>query len=147
MSSEPLWHHVVASDVAHHLRTDLSTGLPASEVALRQQQYGINELQGHGGKSPLVRFLMGFHQPLIYILLGAAAVALVLQDWVDAGVILAVILINTTIGFLQESKAENAIATLAQSVTTTATVIRGAETTTQLSRPGPRGSGSAERWR
>jgi len=123
-SSEPLWHHVAASDVAHHLRADLSTGLPTSEVALRQQQYGINELQGHGGKSPLVRFLMGFHQPLIYILLGAAAVALVLQDWVDAGVILAVILINTTIGFLQESKAENAIATLAQSVTTTATVIR-----------------------
>lgn len=67
---------------------------------------------------------MEFNQPLIYLLLLAGTVALLLQDWVDAGAIFAVTLINATIGFIQESKAENAIAALVKSVTTEATAIR-----------------------
>jgi Ca2+-transporting ATPase len=93
-------------------------------VSQRQECYGFNELKGKTGKSPFIRFLMEFDQPLIYILLVAGVAALLLQDWVDAGVIFGVILINTVIGFVQESKAENAIATLVQSVTAEATVIR-----------------------
>lgn len=66
---------------------------------------------------------MGFNEPLSYILLAAGVVSLLLQDWVDAAVILAVAVLNALIGFFQESKAENEIAALAQSVITEATVI------------------------
>ncbi|MFN9857536.1 MAG: HAD-IC family P-type ATPase, partial [Pseudanabaena sp.] len=62
--------------------------------------------------------------PLIYILLIAGIVTLLLKDWVDAGVILGVMVINAVIGFIQESKAEDAIAALSKSVTTESTIIR-----------------------
>jgi Ca2+-transporting ATPase len=58
------------------------------------------------GKSALWRFLQEFNQPLIYILLIAGLITLLLKDWVDAGVILGVTLINTVIGSIQESRAE-----------------------------------------
>jgi cation-transporting P-type ATPase F len=117
------WHQQSAIDVATHLRTDLGAGLASAVVPKLQERYGFNELQGKPGKSVILRFLMEFNQPLIYLLLLAGTVALLLQDWVDAGAIFAVTLVNATIGFVQESKAENAIAALAKSVTTEATVI------------------------
>ena len=122
--SELQWHQTSADDAAKCLRTDVVTGLLDTEVSQRQEQYGFNEIKGKAGKSPIIRFLMEFNQPLIYILLVAGIITLLLKDWVDAGVILGVIFINAVIGFIQESKAENAIAALAKSVTTEATVIR-----------------------
>lgn len=123
-SREPQWHQLSAADTAQYLETDLVMGLLHTDVPLRQDRYGLNELQRKAGENPVLRFLMEFNQPLIYILLIAGVVALVLRDWVDAGVIFAVTLLNAVIGFLQESKAEQAIAALAKSVTTEATVIR-----------------------
>uniref|UniRef100_UPI003593E3E7 cation-translocating P-type ATPase n=1 Tax=Chamaesiphon sp. TaxID=2814140 RepID=UPI003593E3E7 len=122
--TEQQWHQQAADDAATYLSTDLAAGLSTAEVPKRQERYGFNELKGKAGTSPIVRFLMEFNQPLIYILLIAGVVTLLLQDWVDAGVILGVMLINATIGFVQESKAENAIAALAKSVTTEATIVR-----------------------
>ena len=122
--SEQQWHQISTADVAAYLNTDLSKGLSSEEVPQRHEVYGFNELKGQDAKSPVIRFLMEFNQPLIYILLVAGIVTLLLKDWVDAGVILGVTLINAVIGFIQESKAENAIAALAKSVTTEATVIR-----------------------
>jgi cation-transporting P-type ATPase F len=126
-SDNPLdrqWHQQSPIDTAAHLRTDLVAGLAGEIVPQLQQRYGFNELQGKPGKNVILRFLMEFNQPLIYLLLLAGTVALLLQDWVDAGAIFAVTLINATIGFIQESKAENAIAALAKSVTTETTAIR-----------------------
>ena len=125
--SDQQWHQKSAEDVAAYLQANPATGLSTAEVLQRQEHYGFNELKGKAGKSPLVRFLMEFNQPLIYILLIAGIVTLLLRDWVDAGVILGVTLINAVIGFIQESKAEDAIAALAKSVTTEATVIRNGE--------------------
>lgn len=122
--SQPHWHELSVTSTVNHLKTDLMTGLSGEDVLQRQQQYGLNELQTKPGKSALVRFLLEFHQHLIYILLVAGVVTLLLRDWVDAGVIFGVTVINAVIGFIQESKAETAIAALAQSVTTDATVIR-----------------------
>jgi len=122
--SEQQWHQMSSSAVVTYLGTDLLTGLSSIEASQCQERYGFNELKGKVEKSPVVRFLMEFNQPLIYILLVAGIVTLLLHDWVDAGVILGVTLINSVIGFIQESKAENAIAALAKSVTTEATVIR-----------------------
>lgn len=122
--TEHQWHQLATADVGKYLNTDLATGLSGAEIAPRREQYGVNEIQGKKGQSPILRFLLEFNQPLIYLLLLAGTVALLLQDWVDAGAIFAVTLINATIGFVQESKAENAIAALAKSVTTEATLIR-----------------------
>ncbi len=122
--TEQQWHERSPIDVAQDLKTDLEMGLADTDVAQRQEHYGFNELKGKAGKSPILRFLMEFNQPLIYILLIAGIVTLLLQDWVDAGVILGVMFINAVIGFVQESKAEHAIAALAKSVTTEATLIR-----------------------
>ena len=118
------WHQQSITDIVKVLKTNLETGLSKAEVAKRQELYGFNELNGKVGKSALLRFLDEFNQPLIYILLIAGIVTLLLKDWVDAGVILGVMVINAVIGFIQESKAEDAIAALSKSVTTESTIIR-----------------------
>ncbi|MEE3718891.1 cation-transporting P-type ATPase [Tumidithrix elongata RA019] len=118
------WHQKSTADTAKILETDLAIGLSKTEVAERQELYGVNEIKGKVGKSAISRFLNEFNQPLIYILLVAGIVTLLLKDWVDASVILGVMVINAVIGFIQASKAENAIAALAKSVTTEATIVR-----------------------
>ena len=122
--TEQQWYRQSPDEVAKTLETDLEKGLSDVKVADLQQLHGFNEIDGKVGKSALMRFLDEFNQPLIYILLVAGIVTLLLKDWVDAGVILGVMVINAVIGFIQESKAENAIAALAKSVTTEATIIR-----------------------
>ncbi len=67
---------------------------------------------------------MQFHQPLIYILLVATAVTIYLQEYVDAAVIFAVVLINAVVGFVQESKAKEAIDALAKELKTESKVVR-----------------------
>jgi Ca2+-transporting ATPase len=121
------WHHLPVPEITELLDSNPEAGLSSDEITRRQESFGANELSGKEGKSPWLRFLQQFNQSLIYILLVAGAVTLFLQDWVDAGVIFAVTIINATIGFIQESKAESAIAALAKSVTTEATVIRNSQ--------------------
>jgi cation-transporting P-type ATPase F len=121
------WHDLNLQDVAQALESNLETGLSPDEVRERHEQFGANELTIQEKTSVWLRFLQQFNQPLIYILLFAGVVSLFLRDWIDAGVIFAVVLINAIIGYIQESKAENAIAALAASVTTEAIVIRDGE--------------------
>ncbi|WP_066425988.1 cation-transporting P-type ATPase [Anabaena sp. 4-3] len=118
------WHNLPTSRVAQELDTNLDTGLTAEEVTNRRSRFGANELKAKPGKSPLVRFLLQFNQPLLYILLIAGAIKAFIGQWVNAWVIWGVTLINAIIGFIQESKAESAIAALASSVQTNATIIR-----------------------
>jgi cation-transporting P-type ATPase F len=122
--SENQWHNLAEREVARRLDTNLDTGLTSAEVTKRRDRFGSNELKGKPGKSPLVRFFLQFHQPLLYILLIAGAIKAFLGQWVNAWVIWGVTLINAIIGFVQESKAESAIAALASSVQTNATIIR-----------------------
>lgn len=123
-SQSQQWHHLPAREVFQHLDSNLETGLTSAEAAKRQERFGPNELKGKPGKSPLVRFLLQFNQPLLYILLIAGAIKAFLGEWVNAWVIWGVTLINAIIGFVQESKAESAIAALASSVQTDATLLR-----------------------
>ena len=71
-----------------------------------------------------MRFLAQFNNVLIYVLLGAAAVTAGLQHWVDTGVILAVVLANAVIGFMQEGKAEAAMAAIRGMLAPRAAVLR-----------------------
>jgi Ca2+-transporting ATPase len=112
------------SEVARLLQIDLEQGLTTAEVSKRRQQYGLNELKAKPGKPAWLRFLLQFNQALLYILLIAGAIKAFLNSWTNASVIWGVTVINAIIGFVQESKAEGAIAALANAVMTEATVIR-----------------------
>ncbi|MBF1988456.1 cation-translocating P-type ATPase [Fischerella thermalis] len=121
------WHHLSIQEVTRHLDTNLETGLTSAVAAKKRERFGANELKSKPGTSPLLRFLLQFNQPLLYILLIAGAIKAFLGQWVNAGVIWGVTLINAIIGFVQESKAESAIAALASSVKTNATIIRNGQ--------------------
>ncbi|MUL39246.1 cation-transporting P-type ATPase [Gloeocapsopsis dulcis] len=117
------WHNLPPQEIAQSLDSDLKNGLSAAEVSQRQQKYGPNELKAKPGKSPIVRFLLQFNQPLLYILLIAGAIKALLGSWANAWVIWGVTVINAIIGYVQEAKAESAIAALASVVKTEATVL------------------------
>jgi len=121
------WHHLPDTEVLGLLETDRDRGLDKLEVRRRQQHFGPNVLTQKRGKSPLLSFLLQFHQPLVYILLGATVITAFLQKWVDAGVIFGVVLINALIGFVQESKAVKALEALTRSMESAATVIRAGQ--------------------
>ncbi len=121
---DSLWHSYESAKALDALASDLERGLDQAAVTERRLRYGENRLTVRAGKGPLVRFLLQFHQPLIYVLLLAAGVTAWLKEPVDASVILGVVLLNAIIGFVQESRAIQAISALAQSIVTEATVIR-----------------------
>ncbi|WP_017305181.1 cation-transporting P-type ATPase [Spirulina subsalsa] len=118
------YHAVSDQGVIESFNTNLEKGLTAEETARRYEEYGPNELEFQPGKPAWLRFLLQFNQPLLYILLIAGLVKALLNSWTDATVIWGVTLINAIIGFVQEAKAEGAIASLAKAVTTEAIVIR-----------------------
>ncbi len=125
---ERLWHHTSADEVVGLLTSDLDNGLDRFEVEARQQHFGPNAIPVRSGPGPLIRFLLQFHQPLLYILLAAAAITAFLDEWIDASVIFGVVLVNAIIGFLQESRAAKALEALARTTLTEARVIRSGET-------------------
>ena len=133
--NEPLSHAGVRGD--HHelpvhevvllLGTDLERGLDGHEASARLERFGPNVLPSPRRHGPLRRFISQFHNPLIYILLAAAATTALLGEAVDASVIFAVVAINAAIGFVQESRAEHALEALVAMVQTQATVVRGSD--------------------
>mgnify|MGYP001289020979 CR=1 FL=1 len=99
-------------------------GLTASDAARRLAEHGPNRLPEGQTRGPLRRFFAQFNNVLIYVLIGAAIVTGALQHWIDTGVILAVVLANAVIGFLQEGKAETAMAAIRQMLAPRAAVLR-----------------------
>ena len=118
------WECLSVQEVVAFLNSNLSTGLTQQEVAERQERFGSNQLTPQKKSSPWMRFIQQFNQPLLYILIGAGVVTLFLQEWVDAGVIFAVVLINAIVGYIQEARAEKAMEALAKSMVTQTRVIR-----------------------
>ncbi len=121
---EKHWHRLTANEVADLLDSDLARGLTAGEARRRREVYGANLLTPKQGQPAWLRFLLQFHQPLIYILLASSALTAFLREWVDAGVILGVVLLNAVIGYFQESRANDAIAALARMAASSAAVLR-----------------------
>ncbi|MCU0816782.1 MAG: HAD-IC family P-type ATPase [Cypionkella sp.] len=99
-------------------------GLTPEEAARRLQIHGPNRLPEAQARTPLHRFLAQFHNVLIYVLLVAAIITAAMQHWVDTVVILAVVIANATIGFLQEGKAEAAMAAIRNMLAPRAAVLR-----------------------
>lgn len=121
------WHRFPAEEVVVSLETDPEIGLTAAAVAARLHQFGPNQMTKQSQRNAWVRFLLQFHQPLIYILLASTVIAALMGELVDASVIFTVAFINALIGYFQESKAEQAIEALAKMVVTGATVRRDGE--------------------
>ncbi len=122
------WHHLPEEEVVDLLGGDVRRGLDLFEVERRRRHFGPNVLTPPRRTSPIVRFLLQFHNSLVYILLGAAVVTGVLKDWADASVIFGVVLVNAVIRFIQEAKAEMSIHALAGTMSAEAVVIRSGET-------------------
>lgn len=122
------WHNLSQEQTLAHLDADRSAGLTPEEASQRASTFGPNRLTEQASASALRRLLQQFHNPLIYILLVATLVTFLLGEYIDSAVILGVVLINAVIGFIQESKAEEAINSLRQMLSSSARVIRGGET-------------------
>ena len=118
------YHYLSETEIIKLFSSNSTEGLSPEEIARRYEKYGWNELKFKPGKPPWQKFLLQFHQPLLYILLLAGAIKAILGSWANAAVIWGVTLINAVIGYVQEAQAEGAIASLAKSVTTDVTVLR-----------------------
>lgn len=132
--SQPLWHNISGSKIFAQLASDSDAGLTAEQVAELQSKFGFNELVGRKGKPGWLKFILQFNQPLLIILICAGAIKAILGEWLNAGVIWGVTTTNATISYFQEAQAEDAIAALASSIVTEATVIRGGSKTRVSSR-------------
>ena len=122
------WHAVPADEVIGRLKTDPATGLDAGEASQRLAQYGPNRLPEGKKRGPLMRFLAQLNNVLVYVLLGAGFVKLMVGLWLDAAVILGVVIINALLGFIQEGKAEKALDSIRNMLSAEARTIRGGET-------------------
>lgn len=117
------WHHLSSDEVLQMLRTS-PEGLGKDEVERRLKENGPNKLTQKKGESYFTIILRQFHQPLVYILLVAAVGVAFLEEWIEVGVILGVVLVNAVISFIQEVKALKAIDALSKNLNAQATVIR-----------------------
>ncbi|MBR9857077.1 MAG: cation-transporting P-type ATPase [Gammaproteobacteria bacterium] len=120
------WHSISAESSLEALNSSTS-GLEPEEAAARLAQYGANRLPEAAKRNVLIRFVLHFHNILIYVLLGSALITAALGHWIDTGVILAVVVANGIIGFIQEGKAEKAMDAIRQMLAPRAHVIRGGE--------------------
>ena len=128
------WHLRRAADVVRFLGVDPEAGLDPEDAAYRLQRDGPNELRSAAPVPLLRKILSQFQDPLIYLLF--AAIAISVGAWVaegasgmplDAVVIGAVVLFNGVLGFVQENKAENAVAALRLMTAANSTVLRDGE--------------------
>src|SRR5271155_4669007 len=122
------WQAVPADEVIGRLKTDPATGLSGNEIPQRISQYGPNRLPEGKKRGLLIRFLAQLNNVLVFVLLGAGFVKLMVGLWLDAAVILGVVIINALLGFIQEGKAEKALDSIRNMLSAEARAIRGGET-------------------
>jgi magnesium-transporting ATPase (P-type) len=120
----PSWHNIRVDTTLQALETT-PEGLNPLEAEARLKIHGPNRLPESQERSSIKRFLLQFHNILIYVLLGSAAITAMLAHWADTIVILAVVLANAVIGFIQEGKAEKAMNAIHQMLAPQASVLRG----------------------
>ncbi|RME67079.1 MAG: cation-transporting P-type ATPase [Alphaproteobacteria bacterium] len=120
------WHSLDAQAVLRALKSD-AHGLTEAQARQRLAVFGPNRLPEAARRSVLKRLAAQIHNILIYVLLFATALSIVLGQLVDAGVILAVVVVNAAIGFIQEGRAERALDAIRGMLTARATVLRDGE--------------------
>jgi Ca2+-transporting ATPase len=104
--------HNLSPDEALQALDSRRSGLAEAEARTRLLRYGPNHLIGKKKTPPVLVFLRQFLSPLIYVLLVAAVISIIVEHFIDAWVILGVLLLNAIIGFIQETRAEKAMEAL-----------------------------------
>jgi P-type Ca2+ transporter type 2C len=104
-------------------------GLKRDEAAQRLGQYGPNQLADRHQRTPLAILVEQFHNPLVWLLIAAAVASVILGDIVETIAILAIVVLNAALGFFQEYRAENALASLRKLSEPFATVLRDGQWT------------------
>ncbi len=123
IASDTAWYQVDIDTSLAELGSSRE-GLSEQEVAARLTTYGPNELEDRGGRSSLQIFLSQFRDLFTVILVVAAVISAFLEDWIEAVAILAIIILNAVMGFVQEKKAEEAMAALKRMSVPEVTVVR-----------------------
>ena len=119
-----MYHNLPVEKAAESLNTSLSNGLTFDEVKKRLKEFGQNVLTETNKPSVFKKILKQFTDILVLVLIGAAGVSFFLHEVLDAAVIFAIVIINAAMGYIQESKAEEAIDALKGLSSSTAKVIR-----------------------
>ena len=127
MRDETRWHGLTVAETLRRLDTGIERGLDAGEARSRLQKFGANRLPAGKRSGPLKRFLSQLNNILVYVLLGAGFVKLMLGLWLDASVILGVVLLNTLLGFIQEGRAEKALDSIRNMLSPEARTLRDGE--------------------
>jgi len=122
------WHSISVENVLKRLTTSTEKGLDTGEASVRLQKYGPNRLPEGKKRGPFVRFLSQFNNILVYVLLGAGFTKMMLGLWIDASIILGVVILNGLLGFIQEGKAEKALDSIRNMLSAEARTLRGGNT-------------------
>jgi len=122
------WHALLRVDALQRLDSDPGRGLSSTEAKRRLTSYGSNELPRPPRASALRLFAAQFTDLLVLLLLTAMIVSLALQEWLDAGAIAAILLLNAALGFAQEYRAERALEAMERMAAPVARVIRDGAT-------------------
>lgn len=118
------WYSKPIDEIIKHFDLNLETGLSVKQIADNVAKYGRNEMPKPKEKSQFLLFIEQFNNPIIFILIGAAILNGILAEPKDAIVIGFVVFLNTIIGFVQESRAADALKALQDMTAPTARVVR-----------------------
>ena len=122
---EHRWHSLTAEGAVAALQSDAEEGLTEGEVAERKAKYGLNELKAAPPKTIWAKLWAQFNDFVIWLLIGAALISAVLGEWVEAGAIMAIVVLNAVLGIIQEQRAEEELAALKKLAAPEADVVRG----------------------
>ena len=124
LNQNAAWHHRSPRQALDALHADRAMGLSDAVAQRRLAEVGANRLRPPRRRGAFVRFLLQFHNVLIYVLLASAGITAALGHWIDTAVIIGVVLINAVIGVIQEGKAEKALDAIRHMLSLHAAVLR-----------------------
>ena len=127
-TEQTVWHALTADEAVGKLKTSVTVGLDEKEAARRQEEYGLNVLPTSRKRGPLMRLLQQFNNVLVYVLIAAGFIKLIMSLWLDASIILAVVIINGLLGFLQEGRAEKSLDSIRNMLSPEARTLRNGQT-------------------
>ena len=127
--SEPIaWQALTADEAVERLKSSVTSGLDGAEAERRQAEYGLNRLPAGRKRGPLMRFLEQFNNVLVYVLVVAGFIKLMMNLWLDASIIFAVVVINSLLGFIQEGRAEKSLDSIRNMLSPEARTLRNGQT-------------------